>query len=555
MNHSPEHPGRLEDQLAKLGRYEALLELTAAINASADIFESAQLLARRLKYVADVFAWRYISVHEDAGATEGEGASAMIIDGFRGRAQVLEAATTSLSDLETALWDDPRARVLCEGPEDPLLASLPDHFRRADVSQIYAHPLVGSADDRALFLLCKRREPFNELDLKLIALAGPFFHRRVHMLRARQALRRLEMAYLEQEMTLRQSEKLATLGRLSAGMAHELNNPASAARRSGEQLREVIDEMRAAQFRLGRMRLTSERMEEIRELEREACARATEPEALDPLARSDREQELEDWLDGIDVEDPWEVASRLVSMGHGVASLRGLAERFEADQLEVVLSSLSSHYTVHRLLEEIGQGTGRITGIVRALKSYSYLDQAEIQAVDVRQGLDDTLVMLRARLKGGVAVDRDYAGEVPSIEAFGGELNQVWTNLIDNAVTAMGGRGSLVLRVRAPGDHVVVEVVDDGPGIPVEVQPRVFDPFFTTKPPGEGTGLGLSISHNIVVEKHGGELTVDSRPGETRFAAKLPLTLKRRQDDARGEAESASATADPSPETPGERAE
>ena len=555
MNDSAEHSGRIEDQLAKLGRYEALFELTAAINASDDIFDSAQLLARRLKYVADVFAWRYIGVHDPEGTAEGDTASAMIIDGFRGQAEILEVATTTLSELETALWDDPRARVLCEGPEDPLLANVPDHFRRADISQVYVHPLIGSSADRALFLLCKRREPFNELDLKLVGLAGPFFHRRVHMLRSRQAMRRLEMAYLEQEMVLRQSEKLATLGRLSAGMAHELNNPASAARRSGEQLREVIDEMETAQFRLGHMQLAPELLAEVRALESDACARAAEPDELDPLTRSDREQELEDWLDGLGIEDPWEAAPRLVSMGHGVASLGELAKRFEAECLEVVLSSLTSHFTVYRLLEEIGHGTGRITEIVRALKSYAYLDQAEIQEVDVRRGLDDTLVMLRARLKEGISVERHYDEDVPFIEAFGGELNQVWTNLIDNSITAMDGSGRLVLSARLQNDRVVVDILDDGPGIPVELQPKIFDPFFTTKAPGEGTGLGLNISHNIVVEKHGGELTVDSRPGETRFTAKLPLTLKRRQNDARGEAESASATADPSPETPGGRAE
>jgi signal transduction histidine kinase len=432
----------------------------------------------------------------------------------------------SLSELETDLWQNPKARVLCEGPEDPGLASLPDHFRRSDISQIYAHPLLGGGKDRAVFLFCKRREPFNDLDLKFVALVSAFFHKRVFMLREREMLRELEVAYLDQEMTLRQSEKLATLGKMSAGMAHELNNPASAARRSAEQLREVIDTMQTARFHLGGLGLSEDQLEEVRLFEVAAIGLARRPDSLEPLERSDREEVMETWLDDRDVDDPWELAPSLVSMGQQPETLEHLAESFEAEEFDVVLQALASHFTVHRLLVEMGHGTNRIADIVGALKSYTYLDQAPVQEIDVREGLDDTLVMLNSKLKDGVSVERDYQEDLPRIEAHGSELNQVWTNLIDNAVAAIGGEGKLRLRAYTDDSYVVVEVVDDGPGVPREVQENVFDPFFTTKAPGEGTGLGLNISHNIVVQKHKGEISVDSKPGETRFVVRLPATLE-----------------------------
>jgi signal transduction histidine kinase len=415
-------PKGFEDQLAKLGRYEALFELTGAINASTDIFEISQILARRLKYVADVFAWRYICVHQETGTAGQASPTAVIIDGFRGRGEMIAIDPESLSELETDLWQNPKARVLCEGPEDPGLASLPDHFRRSDISQIYAHPLLGGGKDRAVFLFCKRREPFNDLDLKFVALVSAFFHKRVFMLREREMLRELEVAYLDQEMTLRQSEKLATLGKMSAGMAHELNNPASAARRSAEQLREVIDTMQTARFHLGGLGLSEDQLEEVRLFEVAAIGLARRPDSLEPLERSDREEVMETWLDDRDVDDPWELAPSLVSMGQQPETLEHLAESFEAEEFDVVLQALASHFTVHRLLVEMGHGTNRIADIVGALKSYTYLDQAPVQEIDVREGLDDTLVMLNSKLKDGVSVERDYQEDLPRIEAHGSEL-------------------------------------------------------------------------------------------------------------------------------------
>ena len=192
--------------------------------------------------------------------------------------------------------------------------------------------------------------------------------------------------------------------------------------------------------------------------------------------------------------------------------------------IPVVVDYFGSKFTAYTLLEEIGLGAKRVAEIVKALKGYSYMDQAPLQAVDVREGLNDTLVMLSSKLRDGIEVALDFDEDLPPIQGYGSELNQVWTNLIDNAVGAMGGRGELDLRAYQDETWVVVEVGDTGPGMPAEVREKVFDPFYTTKAPGEGTGLGLNISHGIVVEKHRGQISVDSKPGATRFTVKLPIT-------------------------------
>jgi len=343
------------------------------------------------------------------------------------------------------------------------------------------------------------------------------------MLWVQQKHRDLELAYLGQEVMLRQSEKLATLGRLSAGMAHELNNPASAARQGAEQLRTSLARLERAQFALGAAGLSSTERERIAELQRETEERLKKPSSLDPLARSDREEEVEGWLEGKGVEEPWEQASALVAMGLGAAELEELTQSFNPSVTPVVISYFASHFAAHTLLQEIGHGTRRVAEIVKALKGYSFMDQAPIQSVDVREGLNDTLVMLSSKLRDGIAVGRDFAEDLPRIQGYGSELNQVWTNLIDNAIGAMDGKGTLELRAYQEEDWVVVEVADSGTGIPVEAQGKIFDPFYTTKAPGEGTGLGLNISHGIVVEKHGGQISVDSKPGATRFTVKLPM--------------------------------
>lgn len=336
-------------------------------------------------------------------------------------------------------------------------------------------------------------------------------------------LRDLEVAYLQQEVMLRQSEKLATLGKLSAGMAHELNNPAAATQRGAAQLRAAFFRLQQSHFKIGELGLTSAQLTALLELDQLAQERAKEPVDLDSLDRSDAEYEVETWLEDRGVEEAWEAAPTLVNLGLDVHKLAVLTDAFTIDQLPAVIASVSSTYTIYSLLEEMSQGAGRITEIVNALKSYVYLDQAPIQSVDVRQGLDNTLVMFRSKLKTGIVVHRDYAPDLPHIHAYGSELNQVWTNIIDNAIGAMDGQGEITLRTRKEGPWVIVEIEDTGPGVPQDIQSKIFDPFFTTKPPGEGTGLGLNISHNIIVHKHNGKITILSQPGKTCFQIKLPI--------------------------------
>jgi signal transduction histidine kinase len=336
-------------------------------------------------------------------------------------------------------------------------------------------------------------------------------------------LRDLEKAYLQQEVMLRQSEKLATLGKLSAGMAHELNNPAAAAQRGAAQLLVSFSQLQQTHLKLGELNLTDSQLESLLALDELAQQRAKQPADMDSLARSDREQELEAWLDEQRVENAWAVAPTLVSLGYDSDALNTLVANFTAMQFCAVIDWLNDTYTIYSLLEEIGQGAGRISEIVKALKGYSYLDQAPIQSVDIHDGLDSTLVILRSKLKEGITVHREYDPELPHIQARGSELNQVWTNLIDNAIGAMNGEGKITLRTRSDDRWVIVEIEDNGSGIPEENLPNLFDPFFTTKPPGEGTGLGLNISHNIIVQKHQGRIDVASRPGKTRFEVRLPL--------------------------------
>jgi signal transduction histidine kinase/predicted CoA-binding protein len=324
---------------------------------------------------------------------------------------------------------------------------------------------------------------------------------------------------------LRQSEKMAQLGTLTAGVAHELNNPAAAVKRGAGQLEETLGVYAEAQAQIARLTLDSKQISTLDNLSQSARQAAAQPDTyMDPLARSDLEYELETWLEDRNVPDAWELAPTLVNLGFDMDGLALLTNQFEAGQLHTIVNWLGATYNTYNLLVEIGQGANRVSEIVKALKSYAYLDQAPVQEVDVHEGLDNTLLILRSKL-AKVKVKREYASHLPHIQAYGSELNQVWTNLIDNAADAVEDRpgAEIVIRTQHRDDWIQVEIEDNGPGIPEEIQSRIFDPFFTTKPPGKGTGLGLEISYSIVVNKHRGDIKVFSQPGRTCFRVSLPV--------------------------------
>jgi signal transduction histidine kinase/predicted CoA-binding protein len=342
---------------------------------------------------------------------------------------------------------------------------------------------------------------------------------------ARSMLNTITARFKSTELLLRQSEKMAQLGTMTAGIAHEVNNPAAAAQRGANQLREEISKLQTAHMKLAKLNLSEDELNRLLQLDELAQERAKQPLGLDSLDRSDREYELEEWLTDNGFENAWEFTPTLVDMGYDTDQLSKLSEVFNQAQLPIVIDWLEASYTIYLLLEEISQGAGRITEIVKALKSYVYLDQAPVQSIDVHEGLDNTVVMLRSKLKQGVTIQREYDEQIPRIEAYGSELNQVWTNLIDNAIDAMDGKGKIILRTRYQPPWVYVEVEDNGPGIPEEIQPKLFSPFFTTKQVGKGTGLGLNISYKII-EKHGGDIKVFSQPGKTRFVVQLPVSME-----------------------------
>jgi signal transduction histidine kinase len=328
------------------------------------------------------------------------------------------------------------------------------------------------------------------------------------------------------ESMLVQSEKMAALGTLAAGLAHEMNNPAAAIRRSAAQLRDALPEWERLATELSAL-ADPRQTKMVNALQEETVKRVAAPALSDPLSLSDQESELQEWLEDHGVEQAWEFAPVLISFGWDRDELEQLTEHFSTAQFPVAVRWLAAGSSIYGLLEEVVKSAEEISEIVKAVKTYSYLDQAPIQEVDIRKSLENTLVILRPKIKAGIRITRDYADDVPRLEGYGSELNQVWTNIINNAIDAMQGQGEVVLRTYTVDEDVAVEIIDNGPGIPPEVQPRIFEPFFTTKAPGAGTGLGLHIAYNIIVHKHHGQIQVASKPGETRFRVVLPVQLAR----------------------------
>lgn len=321
-----------------------------------------------------------------------------------------------------------------------------------------------------------------------------------------------------------QRERLLALGKLTAGLTHELNNPAAAAARATAALRERSAGMRHKLALLSEGRLDGAVLRALTALQEEFVGRVGSARELSALERSDLEDRLGEWLEEHDVTQPWELAGVFVAAGLGPEDLDRVPAAVSASNLEPALRWLAYTVETETLLAEIADSTSRISGLVDAAKQYSQMDRTPHQPTDLHAGLDATLVMLGHKVAAGITVVKEYDRSLPAVPAYSGELNQVWTNLIANALEAMAGQGTLTLRTARDGDSAVVEVCDTGPGIAPELRTRVFEPFFTTKPVGQGTGLGLDVSWRVVVKRHGGDLRVTSEPGDTRFQVRLPLT-------------------------------
>jgi signal transduction histidine kinase len=317
-----------------------------------------------------------------------------------------------------------------------------------------------------------------------------------------------------------QRDRLASLGKLSAGLAHELNNPASAAKRATSQLRDMLTKIRNASLELGRRALSPAQKSEIEKLE--ASFTRTDIIPPDALTISDLEDQIDSLLRSHGQNDLWQLAAGLARRNIKPEAVESLFSTLDAETARAALVRISASVEIASLLHEIESSTSRISDLVGAIKEYTHMDQAPVQNVDVVKSLETTLTILNHKLKKGVAVHRDYQPVPLLVNSFGSELNQVWTNIIDNAIDAMHGKGELRIRTFRNDCWALVEIGDNGPGIPEEVQPHIFEPFFTTKGVGEGTGLGLDTVQRIV-KKHRGNIQVTSKPGDTRFQVWLPL--------------------------------
>ncbi|MFE3327070.1 ATP-binding protein [Streptomyces sp. NPDC059176] len=318
-------------------------------------------------------------------------------------------------------------------------------------------------------------------------------------------------------------ERLVALGSLTAGLTHELNNPAAAAVRATDTLRDRVAHMRRKLALIADGRVDGKRLHELVEMQDAAVQRARTARQLTAMEAADAEDELGDWLEESGVENAWDIAPTFVAAGIDAGWLAEATAELSDDNRRAAVGWLNYTVDTEMLMGEIGDAVRRISGLVDAARQYSQLDRAAQQPVDVHELLDATLVMLKAKIPPGVRVVKEYDGDLPLVPAYGAELNQVWTNLIDNSLAAMDGDGTLTLATWHEDDHVYVEVRDTGVGIDPEIRPRIFEPFFSTKPVGQGTGLGLDISYRIVVNKHGGDIRVDSHPGDTRLRVCLPL--------------------------------
>jgi signal transduction histidine kinase len=395
------------------------------------------------------------------------------------------------------------------GHEETVLARMESPGQWAGGFRAWDEHGVYLATGRATTAGCMLRVPAPALRER----ADAWFPFGVHLIRGIMgSVRRIESV-------ARQREALVALGTLAAGFAHEINNPASAAARAAGALQETGEALLSSLGRLTQGGMPADRLAALDALRREIAPEAAD---LTPLAVADREDALSDWLAAHGVERDRVIAPPLAAAGVDVAWCDRAAVLLDGGPLEAGLEWVADSLSMAGLLAEVTESTGRVSDLIGVVRSYSQLDRASLQWTDVAEGLENTLVMLAHRLRDGVLVVRDYGAGVPRIEAFAGELNQVWTHLVGNAVDAMGGTGTLRVSTRADGGGVLVEIADTGQGMSDEVRAHAFDPFFTTKGVGEGTGLGLDVSRRIVVERHGGDIVIESRPGETVLRVRLP---------------------------------
>jgi signal transduction histidine kinase len=348
-------------------------------------------------------------------------------------------------------------------------------------------------------------------------LMREWFPMAIHMLEG------LSLGMRSSQAAVSERQRLAALGALSAGLMHELNNPAAAASRATGALRQRVAGMRHKLGMLAAGKVPPAQLDALVELQEEVIEKAAKAPTLTAMQASDLEDELGEWMDDRNITGSWDLAPVYAQAGLDVACLAGIEQKVDAGLLDQAVHWLSYALETEQLMSDIEDATSRVSNLVSAAKQYSQMDRAAHQWIDVHTGLDSTLVMLTHKIGQGVKVVKEYDRSLPQIPAHPAELNQVWTNLIDNAVQAMDGAGTLTVRTYREDDHLVVSVGDTGPGVPEELRKRVFEPFFTTKPVGQGTGLGLDISYRIVVNGHGGDITLSSKPGDTRFRVRLPL--------------------------------
>ena len=336
----------------------------------------------------------------------------------------------------------------------------------------------------------------------------------------------LSQGYRSSQVLIGQRERLLSLGRLSAGLTHELNNPATAAVRATASLRELVSKMRRKLGHLATSDVDPKALVALTELQESAVEKMAKAEKLSPVEVGEAEDVLSEWLEDHGLDDAWDLAPPLVAAGVNTEWLDEVAETVPATLLADGLHWVTYALETEQLMVEIEDSTDRISALVGAARQYSQMDRAPHQEIDVRDGLKSTLIMLSHKIKerGNITVVKDFDDSLPPIPAHPAELNQVWTNLIDNAIYAMPDGGTLTVRTAREDGWVLVEICDTGVGIPEEMQQKIFEPFFTTKPVGQGTGLGLDISYRVITQRHGGDLRVKSRPGDTRFQVRLPLT-------------------------------